>query len=265
VVASGVPVGRIRPGEGVELEGGERIQAPAVISNADPRSTLALRGEAAEPAWREQVERIPMTGCTVKVNAILKELPNFTARPGTLAPHHAATVNTPLSQEEWQQGYETARASQLPARLWTEIYFQTVQDPSIAPAGRHVMTVFAQYVPYRFAEGDWESRRQEVGRLVIDSIGRYCSNLPEAVLEMEVLGPPDIEQKVGLAGGHIFQGECLPEYMWDKRLTARTSMPGLFLCGAGTHPGGSVIGVNGRNAAMELLKGITPTIGQAAE
>jgi phytoene dehydrogenase-like protein len=89
--------------------------------------------------------------------------------------------------------------------------------------------------------------------VVVGSIARFCSNLPAAITAMDVLGPPDIERRVGLTGGHIFQGEILPAYMWDRRLQARTPMPGVFLCGAGTHPGGSVIGVNGRNAAMEVL------------
>lgn len=93
----------------------------------------------------------------------------------------------------------------------------------------------------------------EVGQVVVDSIGRFCSNLPGAILSMEVLGPPDIERRVGLTGGQIFQGEMLPSYMWDRRLASRTPMPGVYLCGAGTHPGGSVIGINGRNAAMEAL------------
>jgi phytoene dehydrogenase-like protein len=88
---------------------------------------------------------------------------------------------------------------------------------------------------------------------VIGAIARFCSNLPAAILGVEVLGPPDVERRVGLTGGHIFQGEILPDYMWDRRLTARTPMPGVFLCGAGTHPGGSVIGVNGRNAAFEVM------------
>ena len=116
------------------------------------------------------------------------------------------------------------------------------------------MSVFAQYVPYAFAKGDWNSRRAEVGQLALASIARYCRNLPDAVVDMHVMGPPDIERKVGLTGGHIFQGECLPEYMWDRRLEYRTPMPGVFLCGAGTHPGGSVIAINGRNAAMEILR-----------
>jgi phytoene dehydrogenase-like protein len=115
------------------------------------------------------------------------------------------------------------------------------------------MSAFAQYVPYRFAKGDWESRREGVRKLALDSIGRFCDNLDEVVIDVKVLGPPDIEREMGLSGGHIFQGECLPAYMWDRRLEPRTPMAGVYLCGACTHPGGSVIGVNGRNAAMEIL------------
>jgi phytoene dehydrogenase-like protein len=125
----------------------------------------------------------------------------------------------------------------------------------VAPDGLHTLSVFAQCVPYAFADGDWEARRAEVGQVVIDSLADYCSNLPDAIIDMEVLGPPDIERRVGLTGGHIFQGECLPDFMWDKRLAHRTPMPGVFLCGACTHPGGGVVAVNGRNAAMEILNG----------
>ena len=130
---------------------------------------------------------------------------------------------------------------ELPERLWTELYFQTAHDPSVAPAGVHTMSVFAQYVPHTFARGDWDSRRDEVKELAIRSIARFCDNIPAAVIDVQVLGPPDIEREVGLTGGHIFQGECLPAYMWDQRLTPRTPMPGVFLCGACTYPGGSVI------------------------
>jgi phytoene dehydrogenase-like protein len=253
VVASGVPVARIVPGEGVELDGGERIAAPIVVSNADPRVTLRLLGEHADPAWRARVEGVPIVGCTVKLNVALGELPNFRARPGTLEPHHLGQINTPLSKTEWHEAFLAARAGRLPARLWTELYFQTAHDPSVAPPGLHTMSVFAQYVPYTFAEGDWDSRRDEVKQRAFSAIGRFCTNVPDAVVDAQVLGPPDIERAVGLTGGHIFQGECLPPYQWSNRLEPRTPMPGVYLCGACTHPGGSVIAVNGRNAAMEIL------------
>jgi phytoene dehydrogenase-like protein len=137
--------------------------------------------------------------------------------------------------------------------MWTELYMHSVYDPSIAPPGVHTLSVFSQYVPHRFAEGSWDTRREEVGRRVVDSIGRFTSNLPGAIIDLEVLGPPDIERRVGLTGGHIFQGEILPQYMWERRLTARTPMRGVYLCGVGTFPGGSVIAVHGRNTAMQVL------------
>jgi phytoene dehydrogenase-like protein len=246
-------VGRIVPGEGVELAGGDRIRAPIVISNADPVATAALLGGAADPAWKRRVEAVPMQSATVKVNAALRELPNFTARPGTRMPHHLATINTPLNRAEWRTGHAQAMAGHLPARVWTEIYLQTAYDPSVAPEGRHVMSIFSQYVPHTFASGTWDDHREAAGDLVMASIGRFTSNLPDTVLAREVLGPPDVERRLGLTGGQIFQGECLPVYMWEHRLEYRTPMPGVYLCGACTHPGGSVIGINGRNAAYEVL------------
>jgi phytoene dehydrogenase-like protein len=256
VVAAAVAVAGIVPGEGVRLEGGEFIAAPVVVSNADPKQTLLLLGAAADPAWRKRVDEIPMESCTVKVNVLMRELPNFTARPGADQPHHYGQINTPLTKDEWKVGFAAARRGELPEHLWCELYFQSAHDPSIANPGQHTMSVFAQYVPYKFAHGTWDERREEVRRLALHSLARFCSNIDDAVIDAQVLGPPDIERKVGLTGGHIFQGECLPPYMWSRRLSARTPMLGVYMCGACTHPGGSVIGINGRNAAMAVLRDI---------
>jgi phytoene dehydrogenase-like protein len=254
VVASGVRVEEILPGEGVLLESGERIAARVVVSNADPRMTLRLLGDASDPQWKSNVESVPIEGCTVKLNVLLRELPNFKARPGLDEPHHYGQINAPLTKPEWKAGFAAAKRGELPEALWCELYFQSVHDRSVVPEGLDTMSVFAQYVPYTFTNGSWETRREEVRRLALHTVGRFCSNIDTAVVDAQVLGPPDIEQKVGLTGGHIFQGECLPPYMWSKRLTARTPMEGVYLCGACTHPGGSVIGINGRNAAMTVLK-----------
>lgn len=254
VIAAGVPVAAILPEEGVLLEDGERISAPVIISNADPRRTLKMLGDAADAAWKTKIESIPIEGCTVKLNVLLRELPNFISRPGVLEPHHYGQINAPLTKTEWKNGYAAARSGQLPAHLWCELYFQSVHDASVVPDGLHTMSVFAQYVPYRFAQGSWDDRREEARRIALGSIARFCGNLDAAVIDAQVLGPPDIEEKVGLTGGHIFQGECLPPYMWSKRLSARTPVPGVYLCGACTYPGGSVIGINGRNAAMAVLR-----------
>jgi phytoene dehydrogenase-like protein len=253
VVAAGVRVARILPGEGVELESGERIHARVVISNADPRTTLRLLDGSADTSWRKQVASVPIEGCTLKLNVWLRELPNFCARPGTCESHHFGQINTPLTKREWKDGYARARSGQLPDHLWTELYFQSVHDRSVAPEGTHTMSVFSQYVPYTFAEGNWDQHREAAKNRALAALARFCSNIPDAVIEAEALGPPDIEKKVGLTGGHIFQGECLPPYMWSNRLFYRTPMHGIYLCGACTHPGGSVIAINGRNAAMAVL------------
>jgi phytoene dehydrogenase-like protein len=253
-VISGVPVAQIVPDEGVVLEGGERIAGRTIVSNADPRATLRLLGAAADTKWRAKIEQVPIEGCTVKLNVHLRELPDFTARPGTNEPHHYGQINAPLTKDEWKAGFAAARRGELPEHLWCELYFQSVHDNSVAPAGTHTMSVFAQYVPYKFAWGTWDDRRDEVRKLALNSLARFCSNIDSSVIDAQVMGPPDIEQKVGLTGGHIFQGECLPPYMWADRLSARTPLAGFYLCGACTHPGGSVIGINGRNAAMAVLK-----------
>ena len=252
-IETGIAVAEIVPSEGVRLDTGEFVRARNVISNADPRTSLKLLGGNVDARWREKVESIPIEGSTLKLNVWLRELPNFRARAGLDEPHHHGQINTPLTKQEWKSGYAKARAGELPERLWTEIYFQSVHDRSIAPEATHTMSMFCQYVPYAFARGNWHERRDEAARLALDALARFTSNIPEAVIDKEALGPPDIEEQVGLTGGHIFQGECLPQYMWSNRLSAKTSMPGFYLCGACTHPGGSVIGINGRNAAMRVL------------
>ena len=123
----------------------------------------------------------------------------------------------------------------------------------MTPPGRHVMSVFCQYAPYELAEGCWDGRRDEIAAAILDRIARDAPDIHECVEEVQVLGPPDIEERIGLSGGHIFQGQATPEQMWDRRLEARTPVDGLYLCGAATHPGGSVIALNGRIAATQVL------------
>jgi phytoene dehydrogenase-like protein len=254
VVAAGVAVAAIEPESGVALDDGTVIHAPTVVVNADPRVASRLLGEHADAAWRARIDEVPIEGCTVKVTLALSRPPEFlTETPGDDA-HHRAQINTPLTDQQWKDGFEASSAGELPEQLWTEDYLQTAYDPSIAPAGMHLLSVFAQYVPYELNGGGWDARRDEVGRLAIGSIARFCRGFEDSVEHIEVMGPPDIERATGLTGGHIFQGECLPDAMWDRRLPPRTPMPGIFLCGAGTYPGGSVMAVNGRNAAMEVLQ-----------
>jgi len=255
VVVAGVEVAAIRPGEGVVLDGGEVIQAPAVVSNADPKRTLALCDEgvgagAALGAFRRRVESWRVESPVVKINCALSRLPAFTAVSDT--PPHRASVTITSGIDDTQAACEASRRGE-PAPQWCELYFQSAYDPTIAPSGMHTMSVFAQYAPYAPAHGTWDDRREEVGDMAIAAIARFAPDVADVVVHRQVLGPPDIEARVGLTGGHIFQGECLPDQMWWRRFGPRTAIDGLYLCGAATHPGGSVIGVNGRNAAMAVI------------
>jgi phytoene dehydrogenase-like protein len=257
-IACGVPVRRIEPGNGVELETGDRIRAASVISNADPKHTLAMLDRNSIAAgYRQRLEEWRVASPVVKLNAALRRLPTFSAA-GEIEPHRAMITITP-GLDACQEAFEACRRGE-PRIGFAELYFQTAYDPSVAPRGRHVMSVFAQYAPQRLADGDWESRRDEIGGLILDAIALHAPDVRECVEHLQVLGPPDIERRIGLSGGHIFQGEALPDQMWDRRLASRTPVEGLYLCGAATHPGGSVIALNGRNAALAALEdaGVAP-------
>jgi len=252
VVVAGTPVAAIEAGAGVRLQGGDLVRARAVVSNADPVRTLALCGGDVPNAFRARVGAWRCESPVVKVNCALDRLPTFTAAAGRPGHVYRAQVEIARGVDETQAAYEACRRGQA-APAWCEVYFQTSYDPSVAPPGAHTMSVFAQYAPYSLARGTWGTRRDEIGDQVIDAIARFAPDVAGCVREREVLGPPDVETRIGLTGGHIFQGECLPDQMWGGRFSPRTPVPGLYLCGAATHPGGSVIGVNGRNAAGVVI------------
>jgi phytoene dehydrogenase-like protein len=252
VVATGMPVAAIVPGEGVRLEGGEVVRARAVVSNADPVRTLALCDGDVPDTFRSRVDAWRCESPVVKVNCALSRLPTFTAAPDRPDHVYRAQVEVARGIDETQSAYHASRRGE-PAPEWCEIYFQTAYDPTVAPPGADTMSVFAQYAPYTLVDGTWATRRDEIGDRVLDAIARFAPDVADCVIEREVLGPPDVESRIGLTGGHIFQGECLPDQMWDRRFPPRTAVAGLYLCGAATHPGGSVIGVNGRNAARAVL------------
>ena len=266
VIMTGVPVAAILPGTGedtpaVALEGGEVIRAGAVVSNADPKRTLALcqaGGGDLPPGFVDFADKVDgwrSESPVIKINCGLARLPTFTAaaRPGYDGPPpYRGMVTISTGTDTTQAACEAARLG-IPSPRWCELYFQTAYDGSVAPPGAHTMSVFAQYVPYTLAEGDWDGRRDEIADMVIAEITRFAPDVADCIVERQVLGPPDVEARIGLTGGHIFQGECLPDQMWDRRFSPATPVPGLYLCGAATHPGGSVIAANGRNAAMAVL------------
>jgi phytoene dehydrogenase-like protein len=256
-LACGVPVAEIVPERGVRLEDGTLIRARTVICNADPKVALdLLDGQDVPAAYRERLEAWKIRSPVVKFNAAMSALPEWTAAPGETWPAHA-TINCTGSLDEAQAAFEACDRGE-PAVGFGEVYIQTGYDPSPAPEGHHLLSVFGQYAPYELAHGTWDERRDEVARQFVDLIERFAPGFESRLEHHEVLGPPDIEKRVGLTGGNIFQGEVTPDQMWENRLTPRTPVPGLYLCGAATHPGGSVIALNGRNAAMAVLADRAP-------
>ena len=246
-LATGVPVSEIIPGEGVRLEDGTLIEAATILCNADPKVALNLLTDV--PAdYAQRINDWKVRSPVVKFNAALTALPQWTAAPGETWPARA-TIDLTTGLEDAQNAFEACDRGE-PAVGFGEIYIQTGYDPGPAPEHRHLLSVFGQYAPY---EMDWTSRREEVAQQFIGLIERFAPGFDQIIESYEVLGPPDIEARIGLTQGNIFQGEVTPDQMWEHRLTPRTPIPGFYFCGAATHPGGSVIALNGRNAAMAVL------------
>ncbi len=245
-LASGVPVGAILPGEGVELESGELVRARAVICNADPKRLRGLLPAASTPPeLASRLDDWQTSSPVAKLNAGLLRMPTFTAAAESFRPERAM-VGVSVPMDEGQRAWEGAHAGEI--RIgFCELYFHTAYDASVAPEGRQTMSVFAQYVPPGSAGSP------ELADAILEAVETAAPDIRDCVEFVEALGPADIEQRIGLTGGHIFQGSALPEQMWERRFDHRTPIAGLYMCGAATHPGGSVIGLNGRNAAMAAI------------
>ena len=181
----------------------------------------------------------------MKVNALLSRLPSWTAAGKDERPERAM-LSISAGVDGMQAAADACRAGAA-AVGFCELYVHTAYDASVAPPGKHLLSVFAQYAPYG-------SDPTAAGELVLDAVATHAPDVRDCIEELEVLAPQDIEERIGLTGGHIFQGEALPDQMWDRRFAPRTPVEGLYLCGASTHPGGSVIALNGRNAAMAVLQ-----------
>jgi phytoene dehydrogenase-like protein len=254
--------GRRRAG-GVVLASGEDIDAPSVISNADPKRTVALVPSGTlPPEFVQDVELLLTEGTVVKVNCALSGLPRFVGMTEQgIGPEHQATITIAPSIDYLEEAATAAAQGRPAERFFIEAWIQSATDPDMAPEGKHTLSVFAQYAPYSLAEGDWESRRDEIGDAVLQTLESYSPGLTDLVEDRLVLGPPDLEARFGLTGGHIFHGELLPEWLFENRPAPgwhrhRTPLPGLYLCGSGTHPGGGVCGAPGRNAARTVLEDV---------
>jgi phytoene dehydrogenase-like protein len=247
---------------GVVLARGDELHAPVVASNADARVTfLQLVGRDALPeTFVTDVERISYASASLKINVALSELPSFTALPGTEAgPQHRGTIHLCPDQDYIERAYDDAKYGRTSAQPVIECQLPSVVDDTVAPPGRHLMSMFVQYAPYELRDTSWDDHRDVFADRCFDVLNGYAPNFKDSVIDRQVLAPPDLERVFNLTGGNIFQGAMTPGQLFAFRPVPghagyRTPVPGLYLCGSAAHPGGGVMGTPGLNAAREILR-----------
>jgi phytoene dehydrogenase-like protein len=246
---------------GVALAGGEEYHAPIVASNADARVTfLRLLDARALPAdFVAAVERIGYESASLKINVALAEVPSFLALPGSgPGPQHRGTIHICPDQDYIERAFDDAKYGRPSARPVLECTIPSVVDPTVAPPGRHLMSMFVQYAPYALREGSWDDQREAFADRCFDLLEEYAPGFKRSVLARQVLTPLDLERIFNLTGGNIFHGAMTPSQLFAFRPVPgyaryRTPIRGLYLCGAAAHPGGGVMGTPGLNAAREIL------------
>ncbi|HKQ56947.1 MAG TPA: NAD(P)/FAD-dependent oxidoreductase [Candidatus Eisenbacteria bacterium] len=244
---------------GVALEGGEEIAADLVISGLDPRLTFTRLLDPKElPAdLVEGVRRYKFRGSSGKVNLALSGLPDFTCLPGK-GPHLRGAISISPSIEYLECAYDDAKYGEFSRHPYMDIVIPSMIDPGMAPPGKHVMSIFVQYAPYQLNGGWTDAKREAFGDTVIQTLARYAPNIESLIVGRQVLTPADIERITGLSEGNIFQGELALQQLFFLRPVPRwaryrTPIHGYWQCGAGTHPGGGIMGASGRLAAREIL------------
>jgi len=250
---------------GVRLADGRELRARTLASNLNPKllyQRLVPR-EALDTDLAERIDRYRCGSGTFRMNVALAELPDFTAAPGTrLQPHHQSGILVGPSLRYFEQAYFDAKSKQHNPG-WArapivELVVSSTLDDTLAPPGRHVASLFCQHV-HPEVDGGWDAHRDTVAQLMIDTVDAYAPNFRRSVLGYRALSPLDLERDFGLVGGDIFHGALGPDQLFSARpllgqADYRGALPGLYLCGSGTHPGGGVTGLPGRNAAREILK-----------
>jgi phytoene dehydrogenase-like protein len=247
---------------GVVLEDGTEFRAPRVASNADLRVTFLTLLDPADlaPEFVAAVRAVDYASASLKINVALSELPDFTCLPGaTPGPQHRGTIHVAPTLDYIERAYDDAKYGRPSASPVLECTIPSVVDPTVAPPGQHLMSLFVQYAPYTLCDGGWDDRKEAFADRCIDLLAEYAPNVKRAVIHRQVLSPLDLERRFGLSGGNIFQGAMTLNQLFFQRplpgyADYRTPIRGLYLCGAATHPGGGVMGACGYNAAREILR-----------
>jgi phytoene dehydrogenase-like protein len=247
--------------KGVVLADGEEIYADIISSSVDPRLTFTKFVEegALHSAFLEEVNRYKFRGSSGKVNLALDALPSFKCLPGPGA-HLRGAISISPSVEYMERAYDDAKYGNFSRRPYIDMVIPTLTDPSIAPPGKHIMSCFVQYAPYKLRPGlNWDDQKEAFGDNVINTIAEYAPNIKDIILHRQIVTPLDLERDFGLSEGNIFQGELSLEQLFFLRPVPgwaqfRTPIKNLYMCGSATHPGGGIMGGPGRLAALEILK-----------
>ena len=246
---------------GVELHGGEVLEAPLVVSNADPLTTfLHLLDDSNVPdPVRQGVSRLDFRGSQGRVLLRTSALPHYIGFDTAEGPQNQNFTLLGGTVEAFEECWRAQSRGELADTYPLEVLVQSATDPSLAPAGQHTIGVGIQHLPYELATGTWDGRRDELTAKTLQTLYQYAPNLETCIEETWTITPLDLERTYGLAKGNIFHGAMTPAQLFDSRPYpgsggARTQIPGLYLCGAGTHPGGAVVGANGYNAAHMILR-----------
>jgi phytoene dehydrogenase-like protein len=250
--------GRIRS---VVLEDGTELRARMVLSNADPKRTFLKMIDPTElpDEFLSAIRGIKMAGPCAKVNMVLSEEPRFTGTSPQATALERTFYTLVPSLEFAERCYDIAKFGEIPEQLWVDCVVSSNADNSLAPPGKHILTCFVQYVPYHLREGNWDDLREVLGDRIVKKIAEYAPNVPSTIIARQVLTPLDLERTYGLTEGNIFHGDLRLEQLFFMRPVPgwskyRTPINGLYLCGAGAHPGGGVTGAPGRNAALQALR-----------
>jgi phytoene dehydrogenase-like protein len=245
---------------GVVLDGGEEVAAKAVISNADPRRTLLKLVDPTHltPDFVMKLQNYRMPGTVAKMNLALSALPKFTALAGDDAALRGR-IHIGPEIDYLERAFDESKYGNFSSHPYLEITIPSLTDPSLAPSGKHVMSIYMQYAPFKLKNADWDSQRSNLGDTVVKTVAEYAPNLPGLVEDGQIITPKDLENTYSLTGGHIFHGELALDQFFTMRplldwARYRTPIRNLYLCGSGTHPGAGLTGGSGANAAREILK-----------
>lgn len=248
---------------GVVLSTGEEIAAKVVVSNADPKRTLMKLVDPIHlsPDFAMKLQHYRMPGTVAKVNLALSGLPKFTALNGDSSLLNGR-IHIGPEIDYLERAFDESKYGNFSKQPYLEVTIPTIEDPSLAPAGKHVMSIYMQYAPFKLKNSDWESQRVALGDTVVKTLAQYAPNLPELILTHQIITPQDLEDTYGLTGGHIFHGELALDQFFTMRplldwARYQTPIKNLFLCGSGTHPGAGLTGGSGANAAREIRKYLT--------